>query len=290
MGTTCRDNTLPRLELPPDHSVQTRESVLNSKEPKWSRPVRIHCYLKSYYGNGGSQNCLHWRDWESSTHPYHLVPLELSVLTRLQDNPLHISLFPPYSDSTIEFSFLLNSCLDIFDIRCKQTSIDQDLGLLHAIDERLAAYGWLTTTGVKLLIIVDLFGQEEASAGKQAGAAINGLRDSDVKPVCFPSISRECFSTESTHPLIISYRHSAHYRVHIFSFCRIHSIPPMTTYPFPGIQRLLCPLASQSLTKSSLRMLNVSGIRGLQVLLCRESTNLIHIKPRSTSFPSLHSY
>ncbi|KAJ5501681.1 Sedlin [Penicillium expansum] len=57
-----------------------------------------------------------------------------------------------------------------------------DLGLLHAIDERLAAYGWLTTTGVKLLIIVDLFGQEEASSGKQAGAAINGLRDSDVKP------------------------------------------------------------------------------------------------------------
>jgi hypothetical protein len=112
------------------------------------------------------------------------ISLELLILTRLQDNPLHISLFPPYSDSTIEFSFLLNSCLDIFDIRCKQTSIDQDLGLLHAIDERLAAYGWLTTTGVKLLIIVDLFGQEETSAGKQAGAAINGLRDSDVKPVC----------------------------------------------------------------------------------------------------------
>ncbi|KAJ5474810.1 hypothetical protein N7475_004376 [Penicillium sp. IBT 31633x] len=98
------------------------------------------------------------------------------------DNPLHISLFPPYTDSTIEFSFLLNSCLDIFDIRCKQTSIDQDLGLLHAIDERLAAYGWLTTTGVKLLIIVDSFGQEDASAGKQAGPAINGLRDSDMKP------------------------------------------------------------------------------------------------------------
>lgn len=114
-----------------------------------------------------------------------VIPLRLPVLTRLQDNPLHISLFPPYSDSTIEFSFLLNSCLDIFDIRCKQTSIDQDLGLLHAIDERLAAYGWLTTTGVKLLIIVDLFGQEEASTGKQAGAEINGLRDSDVKPVSF---------------------------------------------------------------------------------------------------------
>jgi hypothetical protein len=102
-------------------------------------------------------------------------------------------LFPPYSDSTIEFSFSLNSCLDVFDIRCKQTSIDQDLGLLHAIDERLAAYGWLTTTGVKLLIIVDVFGQEEAaSAGKTAGPAISGLRDSDMKPVSFEISIRSC--------------------------------------------------------------------------------------------------
>lgn len=102
-----------------------------------------------------------------------------------QDNPLHISLFPPYTDATIEFSFLLNSCLDIFEIRRKQTYIDQDLGLLHAIDERLAAYGWLTTTGVKLLIIVDLFGPETANTGKFAGAAVSGLRDSDLKPVCW---------------------------------------------------------------------------------------------------------
>lgn len=83
----------------------------------------------------------------------------------------------------IEFSFLLNSCLDIFDIRRKQTSIDQDLGLLHAIDERLAAYGWLTTTGVKFLIIVDLFGPEPTSA-RLAGPAVSALSDSDLKPVC----------------------------------------------------------------------------------------------------------
>lgn len=102
---------------------------------------------------------------------------------RLQDNPLHIALFPPYSDAMIEFSFLLNSCLDIFEIRRKQTSIDQDLGLLHAIDERLAAYGWLTTTGVKLLVIVDLFGPEATSA-RLVGPAVSGLRDSDLKPVC----------------------------------------------------------------------------------------------------------
>jgi hypothetical protein len=78
----------------------------------------------------------------------------------------------------------LNSCLDIFEIRRKQTSIDQDLGLLHAIDERLAAYGWLTTTGVKLLIIVDHFGPDVAGTGKPTGAAVSGLRDADLKPVC----------------------------------------------------------------------------------------------------------
>lgn len=84
----------------------------------------------------------------------------------------------------IEFSFLLNSCLDVFDIRRKQTSIDQDLGLLQAFDERLAAYGWLTTTKVKLLIIVDLFGMETAN-NISAGTAVAGLKEADLKPVSY---------------------------------------------------------------------------------------------------------
>jgi hypothetical protein len=190
--------------------------------------------------------------------------------SRRQDNPLHISLFPPYSDSTIEFSFLLNSCLDIFDIRCKQTSIDQDLGLLHAIDERLAAYGWLTTTGVKLLVIVDLFGQEDVSgAGKPAGSAINGLRDSDMKPVCLASMSSDKPSTKRSDPLIIDHRHFEHYRVRIFSFCRIHFTPRTTMYRFPETQRLPFQHASQSPIKSSLRMSNILAMHGLQVRRCR---------------------
>ncbi|KAE8348099.1 Sedlin [Aspergillus coremiiformis] len=100
------------------------------------------------------------------------------------DNPLHISLFPPYLSSTIEFSFLLNSCLDIFEIQQKQTSVDQDLGLLHAIDERLAAYGWLTTTGVKLLVIIDLIGQSTPNdTENQKGSGRTGLKNPDLKPV-----------------------------------------------------------------------------------------------------------
>ncbi|PYH97741.1 Sedlin [Aspergillus ellipticus CBS 707.79] len=98
------------------------------------------------------------------------------------DNPLHMCLFPPYLDSTIEFSFLLNSCLDIFEIRRKQTSIDQDLGLLHAVDERLAAYGWLTTTGVKLLVIIDLVGQP-VSPGDPKISTKSSLGELDLKAV-----------------------------------------------------------------------------------------------------------
>ncbi|KAH8425665.1 uncharacterized protein LDX57_003414 [Aspergillus melleus] len=102
----------------------------------------------------------------------------------LKDNPLHTSLFPPYVDSSVEFSFLLNSCLDVFEIRQKQTSVDQDLGLLHAVDERLAAYGWLTTTGVKLLVVVDLIGQPDSSKseGHKVSSA-NGVKESDLRPV-----------------------------------------------------------------------------------------------------------
>ena len=97
---------------------------------------------------------------------------------------MHISLFPPYLNSTVEFSFLLNSCLDIFEIRQKQTSVDQDLGLLHAVDEKLAAYGWLTTTGVKLLVIIDLIGQPVPnSIEKPKGFPRTGSKDPDLKPV-----------------------------------------------------------------------------------------------------------
>ncbi|KAL9107969.1 MAG: hypothetical protein Q9227_007184 [Pyrenula ochraceoflavens] len=106
------------------------------------------------------------------------------------DNPLHISLFQPHLHRKLEFSFLLNSCLDIFDIRTNNKTIDQDLGLLQAVDERLACYGWLTTTGIKFVIVVDMAGREVAEETvaeerKKKGASalpIVGLRESDLKP------------------------------------------------------------------------------------------------------------
>ena len=88
-------------------------------------------------------------------------------------------------------SFLLNSCLDIFEIRQNNKTIEQDLGLLQAVDERLATYGWLTNTGIKFIIVVDMAGRQLAleDDSRKKAASILGLRDSDLKPVCARYIS-----------------------------------------------------------------------------------------------------
>jgi hypothetical protein len=65
-----------------------------------------------------------------------------------------------------------------------QKTADQDFGLLQAIDERLAMYGWLTNTGVKFVTVVDMEGRQATANDPKANATI-GLRDSDLKPVCY---------------------------------------------------------------------------------------------------------
>ncbi|KAL2359394.1 hypothetical protein RJZ56_007756 [Blastomyces dermatitidis] len=115
----------------------------------------------------------------TSAYPLDHTP---KLTQAMQDNPLHISIFPPHEDSRLELSLLLNSCLDLVAIRWKHTSVDQYLGLLHAFDERFAAYGWLTNTGVKFLIIVDMDGNVTSSVDKKKMAPLVGLRDSDLKP------------------------------------------------------------------------------------------------------------
>ncbi len=102
------------------------------------------------------------------------------------DNPLHISLFPPHENEMLDMQFLLNSSLDIFDIRLKNKTVDQDLGLLHAVDERLATYGWLTNTGIKFIVAIDMMGRPPAEIAPNPQARnlppVLGLRDSDLKP------------------------------------------------------------------------------------------------------------
>lgn len=97
------------------------------------------------------------------------------------DNPLHVSLFPEEQRDSLEFQFLLSSCLDIFEARLPHQTADHDFGLLQVVDERLAMYGWLTNTGVKFVIIVDMEGKP-ASANESRNAALLGVRDADFKP------------------------------------------------------------------------------------------------------------
>ncbi|EEH38026.2 hypothetical protein PAAG_00947 [Paracoccidioides lutzii Pb01] len=100
----------------------------------------------------------------------------IGIIGKFND-PLHISIFSPHEASRLELSFLLNSCLDLFEIRRKHTSVDQDLGLLHAFDERFAAYGWLTNTDVKFLIIVDMGAQP-----------VSGRDEKKVPPLTFRAL------------------------------------------------------------------------------------------------------
>ena len=102
------------------------------------------------------------------------------------NNPLHISLFPAVGTGSeaqrdkLEFSFMLNSCLDIFEARMPTKGLTQDFGLLHALDERLAMYGWLTNTGVKFVIVIDMDGVPSEGVKTAPGL---GLRNSDLTPV-----------------------------------------------------------------------------------------------------------
>ncbi|KAK3331919.1 Sedlin [Cercophora scortea] len=123
------------------------------------------------------------------------------------NNPLHISIFPSYDPSTksfapvrnpLQFSLLLSSTLDVFELRSRSNTtsalgLSGDFGLLHAVDERLAAYGFETNTGTKFVVIVDMRGRRidgSVAAGlvnesreKRLGAAAVGLREGEMKPV-----------------------------------------------------------------------------------------------------------
>lgn len=63
-------------------------------------------------------------------------------------------------------------------------TVGQDFGLLQAIDERLAMYGWLTNTGIKFVIIIDMEGALLDSNDRR-NAALLGLKNSDLTPVRF---------------------------------------------------------------------------------------------------------
>ncbi|KAK4159336.1 Longin-like domain-containing protein [Cladorrhinum sp. PSN259] len=133
----------------------------------------------------------------------------LGVIGR-NNNPLHLQIFPSYDPSTnsfrpirtpLQFSLLLSSTLDVFELRSRQnaaagTGLTGDFGLLHAVDERLAAYGYETNTGVRFVVVVDMRGRSSSKsaqagggggsaggAGGGGGGGANGLREGEMRPV-----------------------------------------------------------------------------------------------------------
>ncbi|KAK6535234.1 hypothetical protein TWF694_001701 [Orbilia ellipsospora] len=112
-----------------------------------------------------------------------------------QNNPIYIynSRLPLASTSlttSLDLHLLLHSTLDVFEARLPQKTADQDFGLLFAIDERLAAYGWMTNTSIKFVVIVDQ-GFNSSSALSTRGGGLGGaIREADLKPV-FKSIHSE---------------------------------------------------------------------------------------------------
>ncbi len=59
--------------------------------------------------------------------------------------------------------------------------MDQDLGLLQHIDERLSIWGWETGTGVRIAVIVDRYGRDGPNdGGGRAGAG--GVEAADIRP------------------------------------------------------------------------------------------------------------
>lgn len=107
------------------------------------------------------------------------------------NNPLHIALFPATGSTDsqyaavrdqLEYHMMLNSCLDIFEARIPSKTVGHDFGLLHALDERIAMYGWLLNTGIKLVIVVDMEGRQ-ARSPEEAKLGVLGLKNSDLTPV-----------------------------------------------------------------------------------------------------------
>lgn len=93
-----------------------------------------------------------------------------------QNSPLHLSTFPATSN-TLKYHFLTHATLDVFQARLPlKSNGDSDFGLLYSVDEGLAAYGWLTNTGVKIIVVVDVGG---------SGTGTSAMKDGELKPACY---------------------------------------------------------------------------------------------------------
>ncbi len=81
---------------------------------------------------------------------------------------------------------MLNASLDIFEARTRDRNrVDQDLGMLQAIDESLSIWGWQTGTGAKFAIIINARGRsgETGSMTESGVKRSKGIGDGEVRIV-----------------------------------------------------------------------------------------------------------
>jgi trafficking protein particle complex subunit 2 len=110
-------------------------------------------------------------------------------------NPLDITIFPPipsHRPPNPHPPILPN--LDIFatgSLAYINTAggLSGYFGLLHVVDERLAAYGFATNTGVRFAFVVD--NGKGGQMGTRGGGT--GLREGELKVVCIPTSPKNIF-------------------------------------------------------------------------------------------------
>lgn len=77
---------------------------------------------------------------------------------------------------------MVHTTLDIFTSRLpSKTNGDSDFGLLYAVDDEVALYGWLTNTGIKIVVAVET----PPGADGDGGGGGMGVRDGELKGVSF---------------------------------------------------------------------------------------------------------
>jgi hypothetical protein len=121
------------------------------------------------------------------------------------------------------------------------------------VDDRLAAYGYETNTGVKFVVVVDMRGRR-AEAGSAVAAAVGlnagggdkerrgivaaiGLRDGELRPVSYdPQAYAQTLCSHLTTPNSIdsSYRYSKLCKMLIFTSFKTHSTTRMSTIQCPA--------------------------------------------------------
>ncbi|KAA8901388.1 hypothetical protein FN846DRAFT_899643 [Sphaerosporella brunnea] len=92
----------------------------------------------------------------------------------------------------------LNATLDVFSSRLPmKTNGDSDFGMLYAVDDTCALYGWLTNTGVKIVVAVEspVGGGGGGGGGGEVGV-FRALQTAYIGLVCNPF-----FENDETRPI-----------------------------------------------------------------------------------------